>query len=131
MSSNRGLILKTKLLMPEWIWRVATRPFAWALALLPEAQKYKMGISKRRNRLPYSLIGSDDVVFQIGAPSDLLQAGRSRAGYFAHLVSGKGKLVVMEPDPINCRAFEAFAERLGISENVIVVAKGGLSLIHI
>jgi len=111
--------------MPEWLWRLATRPIAWALALLPEQQKYKLGLPKRSNRLPYSLIQPDDVVFQIGAPSDLLKVGRSRAGYFAHLVSGNGKLVVMEPDPINCREFEAFAKRCGFSDNVIVIAKGG------
>lgn len=111
--------------MPEWLWRLATRPFAWILSVLPESQKYKLGISKRKKRMPYSLIDAGDVVFQIGAPSDLLQAGRSRAGYFAHLISGGGKLVVMEPDPINCQEFEAFAKRNGFSENVIVVAKGG------
>ena len=122
---DRDLLLKTKVLMPEWLWRICTRPVAWVLTALPEKFKYKNGLQKRIQRYPYSLIGNDDVVFQIGCPSDLLKVGRSRAGYFAHLISGNGKLVIMEPDTINCDAFEKFAQRNGFADRVIVIPKGG------
>ncbi len=126
MSQNdRDLLLRVKLMIPERIWRLATKPAAWVLKKLPETWKYQIGLKSRANRYPYKAVRTDDVVFQIGAPSDLLFVGRSRAGYFAHLVSGTGKLVVMEPDPINCQELEAFAKRCGIEDRVIVVPKGG------
>jgi FkbM family methyltransferase len=121
------LILRIKLLLPERLWRVMTRPAAMLLRALPEKLLYARGLEARRRRRPYSLIGPGDVVFQIGAPADLLAVGRSRSAYFMQLVSGNGKLVVMEPDSRNCEKLQAFARRNGYSGHVIVVNKGAWS----
>jgi FkbM family methyltransferase len=124
---DRDLLLKVKLLLPEHLWRIATRPAAWILRALPVDMKYGLGLRRRRNRHPYCVIRPGDVVFQIGVPSDLLEVGRSRAAYFLHIVSGGGRLVIMEPDKINCDAFEAFATRIGMRDKLIVVPAGGWS----
>ena len=126
-SDDRDLLLKTKLLLPERVWRMMTKPAAAMLRAMPEKTIYARGLSSRRQRRPYSLIGPGDVVFQIGAPADLLAVGRSRAAYFMQLVSGDGRLVVMEPDTENCERMEAFAQRNGFGDHVIVVNKGGWS----
>lgn len=127
IKNNRGWILKTKLLIPERWWRIATKPAAAFLKIMPESVLYSLGLPMRRKNVPYSLIQTDDVVFQVGAPSDLLSVGRSRSGYFAHLISGKGKLVIMEPDSINCDALNAFAKRHGLSDRILVVNAGAWS----
>lgn len=124
---DRDLILRIKLLLPERLWRVMTKPAAMLLRALPEKLLYSRGLEARRRRRPYSLIRPGDVVFQIGAPADLLAVGRSRSAYFMQLVSGNGKLVVMEPDSGNCAKMQAFAERNGYSDHVIVVNKGAWS----
>lgn len=129
MIDDRDILLKTKLLVPERLWRIVTRPAAWILNLLPEQMKYSLGLARRKRRAPYNLIRENDVVFQIGAPRDLLLAGRSRAGYFLNLVSGSGKVVVLEPDEKNCEALSAFASRNGFSESLIVVNAGAWSSI--
>lgn len=123
--SDRDILLKLKLLLPERFWRMGTRPVAWVLQRLPVEVKYKRGLRSRQGRRPYSVIEPGDVVFQVGAPSDLLAVGRSRAAYFLHLVSDGGKLVVMEPDTINCKELTEFAQRLGMSDKLIVVPAGG------
>jgi FkbM family methyltransferase len=97
------------------------------LRAMPESMVYARGLSSRRKRRPYSLIEPGDVVFQIGAPADLLAVGRSRSAYFMQLISGGGKLVVMEPDTENCERMQAFADRNGYSDNVLIVNKGGWS----
>lgn len=124
---DRGLLLKVKLLLPERLWRAATRPAAFALRRLPERLVYGIGLRMRRHRIPYSLIAPGDVVFQIGAPADLLAVGRSRAAYFLQLVSGGGKLVVLEPDRDNCAMIEAFAARLGLQDRILVIPAGAWS----
>jgi FkbM family methyltransferase len=125
--NDRDLILRTKLLLPKRFWRLMTKPAAAILRTLPEKQLYARGLAARRRRRPYSLIEPGDVVFQIGAPADLLAVGRSRAAYFMQLVSGGGKLVVMEPDLENCEKMQAFAERNGYADHVIIVNKGAWS----
>lgn len=126
-TNDRDIILSIKLLIPERIWRMMTKPAAAILRTMPESMVYARGLSSRRKRRPYSLIEPGDVVFQIGAPADLLAVGRSRSAYFMQLVSGGGKLVVMEPDTENCERMQAFADRNGYSDNVIIVNKGGWS----
>ena len=125
--NDRDLILRTKLLLPERLWRLMTKPAAALLRMMPEKAVYARGLSSRRARRPYSLIQPGDVVFQIGAPADLLAVGRSRSAYFMQLVSGGGKLVVMEPDTENCERMQAFADRNGYSDHVLIVNKGGWS----
>ncbi len=125
--NDRDIILSTKLLLPERLWRLMTKPAAAILRALPEKFVYARGLSSRRKRRPYSLIQPGDVVIQIGAPADLLAVGRSRSAYIMQLISGGGKLVVMEPDSENCEKMQAFADRNGYSDNVLVVNKGGWS----
>ena len=126
-NADRDLILRTKLLLPERLWRLMTKPAAAILRAMPEKQVYARGLAARRRRRPYSLIEPGDVVFQIGAPADLLAVGRSRSAYFMQLVSGGGKLVVMEPDTENCERMQAFADRNGYGDHVLIVNKGGWS----
>ncbi|MFK7902510.1 MAG: FkbM family methyltransferase [Nitratireductor sp.] len=123
--NSRDIILKTKLLLPEALWRVLTKPASFALRMLPEKLKYSNGITRRANRLPYSIINENDYVFQIGAPADLLAVGRSRSAYFLNMVSGTGKVVVMEPDTQNCEALQAYADRNNLSDKILVINAGG------
>lgn len=124
---DRGVILKLKLSLPGRAWRPLTRPAARALGLVPRRVKYALGLAARRNRMPYAAIGPGDVAVQIGAPSDLLAVGRSRAAFFLHLVSEGGRLVVIEPDPACCRALEAFAREIGRTDRLLVVEAGAWS----
>lgn len=126
-SNDRDLLLKVKLLLPERLWRMMTKPAAAVLRALPEKQKYARGLAARRKRRPYSLIAPGDVVFQIGAPADLLAVGRSRSAYFMQLISGGGKLVIMEPDSENCEKMQAFAQRNGYAGHVLIINKGAWS----
>ncbi|MEM9138187.1 MAG: FkbM family methyltransferase [Pseudomonadota bacterium] len=125
--NDRGVVLRLKTLFPKWLWRLITRPAAYVLTALPDGVKYPMGLTMRRSKNPYVQIAKDDVVFQIGCPSDLLTVGRSRSAFFLMLISGQGRLVVMEPDSINCRAMEDFAKRRGLADRLIVVNAGGWS----
>jgi len=104
-----------------------TKPASAFLRMLPESLLYSSGMAARKKRRPYSLIQPGDIVFQIGAPADLLAVGRSRSAYFMHIVSGSGKLVIMEPDSENCAKMQAFADRNGFSDNVLVINAGGWS----
>jgi FkbM family methyltransferase len=120
-------LLKAKIFIPERLWRMMTKPAAAVLRALPEKQKYARGLAARRKRRPYSLIAPGDVVFQIGAPADLLAVGRSRSAYFMQLISGGGKLVIMEPDSENCEKMQAFAQRNGYAGHVLIINKGAWS----
>lgn len=125
VKNDRGIVLKTKLILGEKIWRRMTKPAAAVLRQIPDSLKYSVGTMMRQSNYPYRVIEKDDVVFQIGCPRDLLAVGRSRSVYFLRLVSGSGKLVIMEPDPKNCDAIQAFAEKNGLADKLIVVAAGG------
>ena len=82
---------------------------------LPVGLKYSVGGKLRSLRYPYKLLRPGDVVVQLGAPWDLLRAGRSRAAHFARLVGPSGQLIVVEPDPGNVRAFNDFTASRGIT----------------
>lgn len=122
---DRDLLLRVKLMMPKRLYRMATLPVAAVLRALPDGMKYRKGLPARRKRLPYAAIQPGDNVMQIGAPSDLLAVGRSRAAYFLHMVSGGGKVIVMEPDTINCDVLSRFAAKLGLADRLVVIPKGG------
>jgi FkbM family methyltransferase len=66
------------------------------------------------------------VVVQIGAPWDLLRAGRSRGIHFARKVGKSGKAVLIEPDADNVAALRRFVEKHGMS-NVIIIPVGAWS----
>jgi len=93
---------------------------------LPVGLKYGIGSQLRNVRLPYRLIQEGDVVVQIGAPWDLLRAGRSRAIYFAKRVGSSGHLIVVEPDEVNVNALRSFLKQQAM-ENVTIVAQGAWS----
>lgn len=105
VSNHQGIGTRVKNAIPLGI-RNILRPILNGLAsLVPYQPKYAFGEWLRSSNHPYSLIRSGDTVVQVGAPRDLLRAGRSRAIHFARLV-GTGRVVVVEPDPENCIALQ-------------------------
>jgi len=62
----------------------------------------------------------------VGAPTDTLLAGRSRAAYFALLTSDRGRLLVIEPDPMSVAEFRAWLRRREL-HHVTVVSAGAWS----
>ena len=100
------------------------RRFAYALLWrLPDRVKWPVMGMLLRNRLPYRLLRPGDIVVQIGAPWDLLRAGRSRAIHFSRTVGVNGRVLVVEPDPDNVRELNGFIARRGIT-NITVVPLG-------
>ena len=79
-----------------------------------------------RFRLPYRLLKPGDVVVQIGAPWDLLRAGRSRGIHLARMVGKSGKAVIIEPDADNLVALRRFVVKYGMT-NVIIAPVGAWS----
>lgn len=77
-------------------------------------------------RLPYRVVLPGDTVVQVGAPWDILESGRSRFIHFLRRVGPEGRVVVIEPDPVNVRRLREYIERRGIS-NLTVVPKGAWS----
>jgi FkbM family methyltransferase len=100
-----------RVLMNHVLWR------------LPVFLKYGIGGAIRRGNLPYNLLNTGDTVVQIGAPWDLLKAGRSRAIHFARIVGPKGLVVVIEPDPKNIEELNNFKDKYNF-ENIIIVPSG-------
>jgi FkbM family methyltransferase len=123
VTNTRGLVIRIKELMPERLFRTLTRPVAAFLKVLPTEFKYKIGLRQRRNNYPYRLIKDGDLIMQIGAPRDLLKVGRSRSIYFLKMV-GSGKVIVFEPDPDSGDALQAFADKHGLADRLILVRKG-------
>lgn len=105
-------------------WRVLVRPVIAVLSAFPPDLLYAIGLRLRRRSFPYRMISEGDTVVQIGAPRDLLRAGRSRAIYFALLVGMKGRLVVFEPESTSVGELQAFLKRMELSDRTTVVPKG-------
>lgn len=124
--SDRGPILAFKLLIPERLWRLMTKPASLALKAIPNKLLYAAGAKARAGRFPYKVIEDGDVVVQIGAPRDLLSVGRSRSAYFMQFVNG-GTLVVMEPDPDSAQALRDYVAKNGFEDRVLIVEKGAWS----
>lgn len=76
------------------------------LKLVPFEMKYGIGVKRRRNREPYRRLAAGDTVIQVGAPMDLVDAGRSRAVMFSHFVGGEGRVVACEPEPGSVQRLE-------------------------
>lgn len=85
------------------------------LWILPEGIKYRVGKKFRQVRYPYKVASEGTTVIQIGAPWDLLKAGRSRAAYFSKFVGDSGRVIVFEPDAENVEQLEQFCARNNIS----------------
>jgi FkbM family methyltransferase len=123
LTNHRGLAKKIKYALPGNIFNYLRRVLNGVVSFLPYGIKYPIGNLIKRNKYPYCIIKEGDVVIQAGAPSDLLSAGRSRAIHFARFV-GRGKVVVIEPDPGNCEAIKRFVARNNLQDSVILVEKG-------
>jgi FkbM family methyltransferase len=102
---------------------ILTRIYNAIFSLVPHEIKYRIGYLLRRHRYPYRLIHQGDIVVQIGAPIDILTAGRSRAMYFSIFTGPEGKVVVMEPDPMNLEGFQNYIKDKDI-RNLIFVPLG-------
>jgi FkbM family methyltransferase len=125
-SDQRGLARRLKNLIPEQVYRRGVVAFNATMTRMPDALKYGVGTELRRRRLPYSLLRSGDTVVQVGAPRDILRAGRSRAVHFSRLVGKNGRVIVLEPDVESAQALREFALR-SRSENIRVHAIGAWS----
>lgn len=120
---QRGLAKRIKYAVSPAVFRVLRPMFNAAASVLPYRIKYGIGTWMRRRKYPYCTIRPGDVVIQVGAPRDLLRAGRSRAVHFARMVAG-GRVVIIEPDPENCRALEVFLRETGLGSSTVLVSKG-------
>jgi FkbM family methyltransferase len=121
---QRGLGKRIKSLLPGRLFRALTVMFNAVAAAIPFGIKYPVGTWLRKGKFPYSVIRDGDIVVQLGAPRDLLHAGRSRALHFTRLV-GRGKVVVLEPDPQNVEHFCAYARKHGLEASCTVFPVGG------
>jgi FkbM family methyltransferase len=79
-----------------------------------------------RFRLPYRLLKRGDLAVQIGAPWDLLKAGRSRGIHLSRVVGKTGKVIIVEPDPENVSALRQFVDSCELT-NVIIAPVGAWS----
>lgn len=123
VADRRGLGKQLKRVLPAGLFRQLTRLFNAVTGAIPDAWKYAAGGALRRGKPPYSLLRDDDVVIQVGAPRDLLAAGRSRAIHFARLVP-RGRVLVVEPDPANLEALGRVAERTGLAPRLVIESRG-------
>ncbi len=123
---DRGLGKAIKRALPESVFSVLRLVFNKVMKRMPYRIKYGIATRLRETKYPYKVIRNGDVVVQVGAPKDILLAGRSRAVNFMRLV-GDGKTVVVEPDETNCEALKSFAEKNGISDKLVLCQKGAWS----
>ena len=93
---------------------------------LPDAVKWPGIGLLLQFRLPYRLLNPGDTVVQIGAPWDLLRAGRSRGIHLARRVGVSGKAIIIEPDKDNVAALRRFVAKHKM-DNVIIVPLGAWS----
>jgi FkbM family methyltransferase len=100
---QRGAAKQLKRVLPTPLFRVLTRAFTRALAPVPFAVKYRVGLALVKGKAPYAFIRDDDHVVQVGAPRDILQTGRSRAVRLS-LLARRGRVLVVEPDRESCAA---------------------------
>ncbi len=124
IANQKSLALRIKRVIGHRAWRIVTRPVALFLKIVPQALLFRTGALMRANSYPYSLVEEGDVVVQVGAPSDLLRIGRSRAVFLAMRVGKTGKAVVFEPEPSSAREITAYVKRAGMEDRVVVIPKG-------
>ncbi len=93
------------------------------LPSVPYKIKYGLTDAIRSRNLPYRLLQPDSIAVQVGAPSDTLLAGRSRAMTFARRTAPNGRVLVVEPDGASAEEFRRVAE-LHELKHVLVVSVG-------
>ncbi len=120
---QRGFGKQLKRVLPSGLFRLATRSFNAAAALAPFELRYALASWPRSGKAPYRFIEPGDAVIQVGAPRDLLRAGRSRAIHFARLV-GHGTVLVVEPDPANVAALRQALAGRPLAERIQIVPAG-------
>jgi len=126
LKDQRGLAKQLKRVLPRTYVRALGRAYNAAMSAIPDVPKYAIGTHFRRRKIPYQFIEADDVIVQVGAPRDLLAAGRSRAVHFARIAT-RGRVVVVEPDPENCRALREFIERHDLAARLTLFPCGAWS----
>jgi FkbM family methyltransferase len=120
---QRGFAKQLKRCVPSGYFRRLTVAYNALLSRLPYGLKYPLGGILRRGRAPYCFLEKGDVAVQVGAPRDILHAGRSRAIHFARLV-GTGTVVVVEPDAENCAALRQFVQEVGLERQIVLFECG-------
>lgn len=126
VNNHRGLAKAIKFSVPSWLFRFL-RPALNSLAsVFPYSVKYGLANRLKRNKYPYCLLRESDIVVQVGAPRDLLIAGRSRAVHFAQIVKS-GRVIVVEPDPGNCAALKKLIQKRKLGNRVTLVEMGAWS----
>lgn len=115
--------MKKKLLFKYWYGtkhRNLIVQFAHTLLrTVPYKVKYTIGKNMRKDKLPYSLINNGDSVIQIGAPRNIMSAGRSRAIYFSLFAGANGKVIIIEPEEDNVKYLRSFVDKHKL-KNVLI-----------
>ncbi len=117
---------KLRRYLPSGLFRSLTVTYNTCLSVLPYTLKYPVLGILRRHKAPYKWLETGDIVIQVGAPRDILAAGRSRAVHFARIVK-HGKVIVSEPDPISAAELVRFVDQHRLSARVVVFGQGAWS----
>jgi len=120
---QRGFAKSLQAVLPISVFRPITVIYNTIMSKAPYGLKYPLGSMLRRHKYPYRVIKDGDVVVQVGAPRDILHAGRSRALHFARMV-GRGKAMIIEPDKENVTALKEYATANGLAQSVVIVEMG-------
>lgn len=124
---QRGVAKRLKEILPPRVFRALTVSFNRTFRQIPNRPKYALGHLLRRRKFPYSLLRPGDVVVQIGAPRDILCAGRSRAVYFSLAVGETGKVITVEPDPESFATLSEFVRKHGLEGRFVLFNCGAWS----
>lgn len=123
MTYDERLPLKYRWNHRSSVHRLLVRGFNAVARWIPTSFSTWIVAKVRRRRVPYSLLTSDSTAVQIGAPADTLKVGRSRAFSFARLTAGgRGRTVVIEPDPTSVDALRQELGRAGFDHAEVLHA---------
>ena len=110
ITDHKGMGKKLKFLLPRNVFVILRKIYNMAMTSMPYKLKYGIATNLRKAKYPYCVIKQGDVVVQVGAPKDILLAGRSRAMHFLRLV-GSGSVMVVEPENENCDALKKLCKK--------------------
>lgn len=127
LTNHKGMGKKLKGALPDSLFRVLRSIYNRSMTMLPYSVKYGLTTSMRKNKYPYKVIEEGDLVVQVGAPKDILYAGRSRALHFIRMVGVRGKVMVVEPESINCDALEEYTKKNDLFDRVKLAKVGAWS----
>ena len=125
--NHKGWGKKLKFILPNSIFEPLRKLYNSGMKLLPYSLKYGFATQIRKNKYPYCVINEGDTVIQVGAPKDILLAGRSRAMHFTRLVGKSGKVLIVEPDEENCTAINKMARKNKLTEMISLAQVGAWS----